>query len=431
MVVVKGGDDFSTLYIVCYLLAKIKGQNDIRPDQPAPLVSTRYRIHPATDVAHFLEDMDPDQTETDVSHTHIIEELIEQLAYLRKHERWREAAALKTMLLQKHSIRVFCRNDDTIVWGKIQEKEDTPREKKIVWSVVDVPAKVEADDVIVPMKKDVPLIIATVDALHYQSRLAETLVSVERSHDGSSATYNPIKPINLLSISDNPSIPIKRIVFEGWLTVLLPALSALESEYIIEESFILVAEDDVRFATSPERIRDECSRAFNSNPDLHILSLGHQYVVAKPNRRHRRRAKRQQSDDTISTEGTTESNASAVERESSLLEQLRRGKGLHGSTLLAIRHPEGVQSLLIGMESISFGKRGHFDQYLFLSTLHDVGLAFSDPPLAGWADVDQTLTPGGCRKKGGGRRGYLPVVDGNIQWVRRSLLRPQNTRFRN
>ncbi len=28
MVVVKGGDDFSTLYKVCYLLGKIKGQND-------------------------------------------------------------------------------------------------------------------------------------------------------------------------------------------------------------------------------------------------------------------------------------------------------------------------------------------------------------------------------------------------------------------
>jgi hypothetical protein len=77
------------------------------------------------------------------------------------------------------------------------------------------------------------------------------------------------------------------------------------------------------------------------------------------------------------------------------------------------------------METIPIGKRCHLDQFLFHSTLHNLGIALSDPPLVGWGEVSETLTSvgAGCRRNGGGRLEHIPNnaigTDGEIRWVRR------------
>ena len=48
-----------------------------------------------------------------------------------------------------------------------------------------------------------------------------------------------------------------------------------------------------------------------------------------------------------------------------LLESVSRGKGLHGTTLLALRHPEGTRSLLDCMETVPRRERCHLDRFLF------------------------------------------------------------------
>jgi len=138
---------------------------------------------------------------------------------------------------------------------------------------------------------------------------------------------------------------------------------------------------------------------FHANPDLHILSLGHSYTPAKPSRRQRQWAKKQQQSEFLNG-----SNSMSTQSSSPLLKHLYSGKGLYGATLLALRHPEGTKSLLEATEAMSIGKRGHFDQFLFHSTLHNLDIAFSDPPLGGWAEVSETLTSvgSGCRRNGGG-----------------------------
>jgi hypothetical protein len=77
------------------------------------------------------------------------------------------------------------------------------------------------------------------------------------------------------------------------------------------------------------------------------------------------------------------------------------------------------------LEKISFGKRSHFDQFLFHSTQHEVEIALSDPPLAGWAEVEETLNSvgSGYRREGGGRLGYFPDYNefGGIRWIRRNI----------
>jgi hypothetical protein len=77
------------------------------------------------------------------------------------------------------------------------------------------------------------------------------------------------------------------------------------------------------------------------------------------------------------------------------------------------------------MSKISFGKRGHFDQFLFHSTDHDLGIAFADPPLVGWSEVQETLTcvGSGYRRQDGGRLEYCPPeVNSDVRWVGRKVV---------
>ena len=326
------------------------------------------------------------------------------------------------ILLQKHFVQIFCRNDGTIGWAPICELEKSPT-KMIKWSSVE---GVEDPTRTATCSNDIPLIIATVNSPHYRSRLVRTLDSLSSPcQDGTK--FHPIC-IDMLKLDECPSIGVNRIVFEGWRQILLPAIldrrKQTESTNNNElDSIIFIAEDDVRLSNSPGRIRDVCIKVFDSNPDLQILSLGHRHARKKPSRRQRRRAKREQSH---SHSDNVEARYQSGCNQSSLLNHLNGGGKIHGSTFLAIRYPSGITSLLDAMEAVPCGKRSHFDQFLFHSTMHEIGIAFSAPSLAGWAETDETLTSvsNGFRRVGGGRLEFRPdAAEGYIKfkWVQRRI----------
>jgi hypothetical protein len=257
----------------------------------------------------------------------------------------------------------------------------------------------------------IPLVIATVDTPHYRSRLAETRAFLSRATLDEGELSGSISTIDMLNLSDHPLIGASRILFEGWRQILLPKL--LSSPDFANITAIFIAEDDLRFRdVSLRSMKDHCSAVFSSNPEIDVLSLGHAYTAAKLSRRQRRRARRQLQEEHISASSH------------SLFEHVNAGGRLHATTLLALRHPEGTRSLLDAMDSVPHGKRCHLDQFLFHSTLHGIRIAVSDPPLVGWAEVSQTLSPvgSGCRRNGGGRMEHVPRVScGSVNWVIRTV----------
>jgi hypothetical protein len=354
-----------------------------------------------------------------------VQETIRRISQLKQEKRWKEADRLKTILLQQHSIQIFCRKDGTIGWADVKQHDKPPTET-IAWSLVD---KIDESCSAIPNSNDVPLIMATVNLPHYRSRLAKTLDSLNSPQKADGTRFHPIQCIDMLRLVDCPSLGVNRIVFEGWRQILLPTIMdnfdrAPESD---QESIVFVAEDDVRLSShSAGRIREICTKVFQTHPTLQILSLGHRHAPKKPSRRQRRRAKRVQSDPC--QRNAVEMNCDPREAticKSSLLNHLNSGGGIHGATLLAIRYPTGVTALLNTMEKIAIRKRSHFDQFLFHSTQHNIEIALSDPPLAGWAEVEETLTSvgSGYRREGGGRLGYYPdyELDGGIYWIGRSI----------
>ncbi|KAL7487782.1 hypothetical protein ACHAW6_013351 [Cyclotella cf. meneghiniana] len=354
-----------------------------------------------------------------------VQETIRRISQLKHEKRWKEADRLKTILLQQHSVQIFCRKDGTIGWARVKEHDLLPT-KTIAWSLVD---KIDESCSAIPSSNDVPLIIATVNLPHYRSRLAKTLDCLPSPPKGDGTRFHPIQCVDMLRLVDCPSLGVNRIVFEGWRQLLLPTIMDIFEQTLSSdgESIVFVAEDDVRLSfQSAGRIREICTNVFQSHPTLQILSLGHRHAPKKPSRRQRRRAKRVQSD--TCERNHVETNGDPREApgcQYSLLNHLNSGGGIHGATLLAIRYPNGVAALLDVLEEIPFGKRSHFDQFLFHSTQHDIEIALSDPPLAGWAEVEETLTSvgSGYRRHGGGRCGYYPDydLDRGIYWVRRNI----------
>jgi len=352
-----------------------------------------------------------------------VEFLVQELLQLRIDRRVKEADRLKSLLLNRHSIQVFYRRDGTIGWAKVSEKKKAA-EKKFVWSLMPMCAQQDSrcrEDFPPSEPQDIPLFIVTVDTPYYRSRLKETLEFLEGPSLVDCTHFKPIHTIDMLNLSNHPSFGVNRIVFEGWRQILLPKLVELEFADL-NQSVFFVAEDDVRLSgVSPGRIRAACFAIFDANPDLHILSLGHSYAPSKPSRRQRRRARKQHH-----IPPTNRPANPVQDPPHSLLHHVTRGKGLHGATLLAIRHPEGTRSLLATVESLPLGKKCHFDQFLFHSKLHDIGIAFSDPPLVGWAEVSETLTSvgSGCCREGGGRLQQLPEAENcmDIKWVRRTVV---------
>jgi hypothetical protein len=249
-------------------------------------------------------------------------------------------------------------------------------------------------------------VIATVDTPNYRKRLEDTKNHIAEICLSNSTIFDPILPIDLLNIDKFPSIGTRKILYEGWRQILLPRLEQLSKKTLIKtHGFILVAEDDVRFPSeiTPYVVRNVCNDAFNANSSLHILSLGHSSAAFKE-----KEVKNMNSSD-------------------NLLEHLRRGGRLHGTTLLAVRVPDGINHLLDIMSKVQVGRRTHFDQFLFHSPHHNFDVAVSNPPLVGWCESEKTLTSvgPGCRRNGGGRLGHLPSIElekhFKIQWVRRQL----------
>lgn len=388
--------------------------------------------------------------------TAIINQLINQLTHHRKSKQLKEADQLKKLLYDKYSIQVFYRRNGTIGWRVISN--DTKLKvgnalsfrdcgAKVVWSMVDttVDDDLSYDQVVGDDNDDddIPLYVATVDTPYYRSRLAETmdhlsLFGKDDAHHDTTRRFHPINVIDLLNLEEHPSLGTNRILVEGWRQILLPKiLSDVGDNSSSDNRIILVGEDDIRLVTSPSLIQRVCQDVFDRNLDLHILSLGHGYSPAKLSKRQRRRLARasqeQQEESSESCLNDVNCDECGDHDESSckttpcpLFNHLERGKGIHGTTLLALRYPEGVISMLDAMETIPLRKRGHFDQFLFHSTQHNLSIAVSDPPLVGWAEVTHTLTSSGSgdRRIGGGRLEHLPEVTPNfdVKWVRRTLI---------
>ncbi|KAL3760064.1 hypothetical protein ACHAWU_006612 [Discostella pseudostelligera] len=385
--------------------------------------------------------MAPNTVDDEVAEEHLdyddVSVLLKELLEHRKERRVKEADIIKKTLWNKHSIQVFYRRDGTIGWNKVSSQcgeETVPAAvKRVGWSNVMNVGKLNADSVELSSSllptcssyQNIPLIIATVNSPYYRTRLSETMESLSHHASFDDGTrFAPITPVDMLNLSDNPCIGTHRILYEGWRQILLPKL--LSSPEYNDQSIILVAEDDLRLCNSisPGRITELCSLVLDANPDLLILSLGHAYSATKPRPQQRRCMNKRDNHicDPLC------SDVSIPQPTFSLLTHVTSGKGLHGTTLLGLRHPEGTQSLLNAMEHVPYGKRCHLDQFLFKSKLHNIGLGLSEPPLVGWAEVSETLTSvgAGCRRNGGGRLGQLPEVSSDeIKWVRRYVSETQ------
>mmetsp|Transcript_21601 Transcript_21601/g.32008 ORF Transcript_21601/g.32008 Transcript_21601/m.32008 type:complete len:372 (+) Transcript_21601:35-1150(+) len=359
-----------------------------------------------------------------------IKQIIDQLFHHRKAQQVKEADQLKKLLFDQYSVQVFYRRNGSIGWrficSETKEKGNALSHrdsgKRVVWSLVstDVDSRpshssssgsVQCDD-------GVSFVIATVDTPTYRSRLAETLdhLSLTPNNDADDTRrFHPIDVVDLLILEQHRSIGTNRILYEGWRQILLPKILNEGSS----QRMILVGEDDIRLVASPSFIEKVCLEVFDSNPDLHVLSLGHAYSPAKP-----KRPTRDQQEESELLNDVTDDDSEPSVCGTPILEHLKRGKGIHATTLLAVRYPEGVKSLLETLESVPLRKRGHFDQFLFQSTLHSLNIAVSDPPLVGWAEVEHTLTGTGSgnRRSGGGRFEQLPQASVDVKWVRRNLI---------
>ena len=352
-----------------------------------------------------------------------INALVKERTELRRQKKWSKADRLKLLLQNEpYKVELFDRSDGMTVWRRVGE-QTKPLEKRISWSSIghacsfsNVPSHTDAR---------IPVVIATVETPHYRKRLQETMTHLSYGNEvHNEGVAFALHSVDMLDLNQNINIGPRRIVFEGWRQILLPHL--MESYSETEDGFVVVVEDDVRIpsAIRPCHIRQVCITAFQNNPDINILSLGHAWSPAKPSRRQRRRYKKYQQQQQQQQQqpfgnskdddggGVDEFNKQV--KSHGLFNHLEAGGRIHGATMFAIRTPEGVTSLLRALNGVSqAGKKTHFDQFLFHSTLHNVGLALVDPPLAGWAEVTETLTSvgHGQRKVGGGRLEYLPNVE--------------------
>ncbi|KAL7431033.1 hypothetical protein ACHAXH_002360, partial [Discostella pseudostelligera] len=238
-----------------------------------------------------------DNEATDEHHDDV-STLLKDLLEHRKERRVKEADNIRRMLWSKHFVQVFYRRDGTIGWNKVssQSGEETATApmktitapvKRIGWSNVlnvgqQIADSVELSSSLLPRSgssyQNIPLIIATVNSPYYRTRLSETTESLSHHTSFDDETrFAPITTVDMLNLSDNPSIGAHRILYEGWRQILLPKL--LSSPEYNDQLMILVAEDDLRLCNSisPGRIRELCSLVLDVIPDLHILSLGHAY----------------------------------------------------------------------------------------------------------------------------------------------------------
>ncbi len=300
-----------------------------------------------------------------------IKQIIDQLFHHRKAKQVKEADQLKKLLFDQYSVQVFYRRNGSIGWRyicsetkeKVNALSHRDNGKRVEWSLVSTDADAPLSSGVQCDCDSFPLIVATVDTPTYRSRLAATLDHLSLPlNNGADDTrrFHPIHTVDLLILEEHRSIGTNRIVYEGWRQILLPKIL---SEGCTKR-MILVAEDDIRLVARPSFIEKVCLEVFDGNPDLQVLSLGHAYSPSKP-----KRQTPQESEDDHDTQPSVGC--------SPILDHLKRGKGIHASTLLAIRYPEGVKSLLEALESVPLRKRSKLNlfwrsnaTYLSLSFAH-------------------------------------------------------------
>ena len=358
-----------------------------------------------------------------------IEALLTHRAEYKRLAQWDAAEEIKRKLWKVYKVKIIDYDDTPSSWVPIQTKpKKVPRSvewSKVVWERTTLGKGDTTSSSLGTMGKNhqntrtIKLVVCTVDSPTYRDRFQDTISHLDESricncscsdHQGvCRCLHLEPEPCLMLDATKHPLLGIKKIVFEGWRTILLPKLLAQYKEGRLDDGFVLVAEDDIRFPphASYNLMHNECSAVFAANPDIDILSLGHSW------------------------KDFCKGNPAA-----NLLHQLQKcngpAPGVHGATLFALRVPEGVERLSATLERAhSAKKHTHLDQYIFHSNHHDLHVALCDPPLVGWAEVDVTLTksPSGHKKRGGGRRGVLPpppvANDASstfqISWVKRRL----------
>ena len=352
---------------------------------------------------------------TDQSLEKSIQELIRQRAAHRIRGEFASADRIKEHTEAKFGIELLDQTDPfATTWRHL------PRIQVVEWSELE--AMVSTIDSI--NRKDepssasrpcpvptVPLIINTVDTPHYRKRYQQTRLYLETEWQSKpSQKCFTLLCCPLLDLQQHSAAGAKGILMKGWQSVLLPFLQAQN----YPGDFVLVAEDDIRFpaAVSPGWLYQQCANLFEAHPEIQILSLGHSWS---------RLAKSDNNEN--SSNATSCSNANT-----SLLQflQTKTTSGLHATTLLALRVPHGIVTL---QDALQGAKLQHLDQFLFHSTEHNLALALSDPPLAGWTEVEESLTKSGSgyRRQGGGRLGRLPPFSSRVRWVQRYTLEKEQS----
>ena len=266
-----------------------------------------------------------------------------------------------------------------------------------------------------------PIIILTIDSPEYRIRYRDTVQFMEVWQKRSAVQLSPI-PVEMLRRSDHPDIPVRKLIYEGWRRKLLPYLLSEEfnhNEICKNLGFLLIGEDDFRpnMHFTPTEILTSCRDAFAANPNLQLLSLGHAWKLIAKKQNH---------------EYSKQNGVWLLD----FLNNHAKQDGVHGATLLAVKYPQGISAVYKALDdAASQKKQTHLDLFLFFSKFHNLELALSDPPLAGWGEVDTTLTrPGsGFRRRGGGRLEYHPPdswhsTSQKVRWVQRKLLERKETK---
>ena len=166
--------------------------------------------------------------------------LLKELLEHRKKRQVKEADTIKMILWNVHSIQVFYRRDGTIGWKKVlvlegEKAETSLPAKKIVWSnVLHVGQKNHLSTASCSAyRNNIPLIIATVDSPHYRARLMDTMHSLAHHDSHNDGTrFAPITTVDMLNLSDNPSIGSRRILYEGWPTMISKLQPNSTNQYI-------------------------------------------------------------------------------------------------------------------------------------------------------------------------------------------------------
>ena len=341
------------------------------------------------------------------SYVRLSEDEIKRLIHLRARHRiqgeWKLADEIKDQLWDAGMEVMDTTDPMATAWIPRRDRESP---KVVEWHALNVNDDSDADDSSLTSRDEHLLgeesqeekllfVVVTVNTPYYRKRYLDTLQHLEEWRG--EADFVSMQKCDMLNLKDKPSVNSNGILMLGWKTILLPKLLQLYQGQDVD--FVLIAEDDIRFpeSTTPELLRRACRHMFATYPNIDILSLGHSW-----------------------------SNLGRDDRtlcDSSLLDFLQiKAAGIHATTLLALRFPRGIQALQLALDETMNHKLQHLDHFLFHSTRHDLAVALSDPPLAGWTEVEQSLTKSGTghRRHGGGRLGRLPPSPRTkIRWVGR------------